>query len=122
MKRGLVVDKSAVIRMIAGRILGMLRFQSEEVDGQAKALAICERLMPNVILVDGTRPSAETLNFLRTVRNMPGGKETKIIYCAMENDEMAIGRALRAGADDVLFKPFDRRSMQEKFEDVGLLS
>jgi two-component system chemotaxis response regulator CheY len=122
MKRGLVVDKSAVIRMIAGRILGMLRFQSEEVDGQTKALAICERLMPNVILVDGTRPSAETLDFLRTVRNMPGGKETKIIYCAMENDEMAIGRALRAGADDVLFKPFDRRSMQEKFEDVGLLS
>jgi hypothetical protein len=27
---------------------------------------------------------------------------------------------LRAGADDVLFKPFDRRGMQEKFEDVGL--
>lgn len=122
MKRGLVVDKSAVIRMIAGRILGMLRFQSEEVDGQAKALEICERLMPNVILLDGTRPSAQTLDFLRTVRNMPGGRETKIIYCAMENDEMAIGRALRAGADDVLFKPFDRRSMQEKFEDVGLLS
>ena len=79
MKRGLVVDKSAVIRMVAGRILGMLRFQSEEVDGQAKALEICQRLMPNVILVDEGRLGAETLNFLRTIRNMAGGKETKIM-------------------------------------------
>ncbi|MGO8740091.1 response regulator [Rhodoblastus sp.] len=122
MKRGLVVDNSAVIRMVAGRILGMLRFQSEEVAGHAKALERCERSMPDVILVDAGRTRVETLDFLRTLRNMPGGKETKIIYCAMENDEMAIGRALRAGADDVLLKPFDRNSMQEKFEDVGLFA
>jgi two-component system, chemotaxis family, chemotaxis protein CheY len=122
MKRALVVDDSAVIRMVAGRILGLLRFQSEEVDGRAKALAICERLMPDVILLDGGKPSPDTLEFMRTIRNMPGGKEAKILYCAIDNDPMAIGRALRAGADDVLFKPFDRGSMQEKFEDIGLLS
>ena len=122
MKQGLVVDNSSMIRMVAGRILGMLRFQSVEVGGREEALAVCEASMPDVILLDGARPSGSTLDFIRTVRNMPGGKDAKIIYCAMENDEMAVGRALRAGADDVLFKPFDRRSMQEKFEDVGLLS
>ncbi|MCI4680211.1 response regulator [Rhodoblastus acidophilus] len=122
MRRGLIVDDSAVIRMVAGRILGLLHFQSEEVDNRAKALAICERLMPDVILLDGGRPGAETLDFMRTIRRMPGGEATKIIFCATENDPMAIGRALRAGADDILFKPFDRRTMQEKFEDVGLLA
>jgi len=108
--------------MVAGRILGVLRFQSVEVEDREKALAVCERSMPDVILVDDARPPSSTLEFIRTIRNMPGGKETKIIFCAIENDSMAIGRALRAGADDVLFKPFDRGSMQEKFEDVGLLS
>ena len=63
MKRGLVVDNSAVIRMVAGRILGMLRFQSEEVDGPAKALERCERSMPDVILVDGARTRVEIAGF-----------------------------------------------------------
>ncbi|HUO53105.1 MAG TPA: response regulator [Rhodoblastus sp.] len=121
MKRGLVVDDSAVIRLVAGRILGLLHFQSDEVEDGAKALAACERIMPDVILLDGSMPRTDTLEFLRTLRRMPGGGAPKIIYCATENDPMVIGRALRAGADDVLFKPFDRRTMQEKFEDVGLL-
>lgn len=120
MKKGLVVDDSAVIRLVAGRILQLLKFESAEVEDSAKALAICEKSMPDVILLDGSKPRADTLEFLRTVRRLPGGVAPKIIYCVTENDEMLIGRALRAGADDVLFKPFDRRSMQEKFEDVGV--
>jgi two-component system chemotaxis response regulator CheY len=121
MKRGLVVDDSAVIRLVAGRILAQMRFESAEVEDGAKALASCERLMPDVILLSGNMPRNDTLEFLRTIRRMPGGRAPKIILCAMENDPMVIGRALRAGADDVLFKPFDRRTLQEKFEDVGLL-
>lgn len=121
MKRGLIVDDSAVIRTVAGRILQLLRFETTEVEDHAKALSICERSMPDVILLDGDGRRGDTLEFLRTIRRMPGGEGAKIIYCAIENDEMLIGRALRAGADDVLFKPFDRRTMQEKFEDVGLL-
>jgi two-component system chemotaxis response regulator CheY len=122
MKLGLVVDDSAVIRLIAGRLLGMLHFESAEVADGAKALALCEKSMPDVILLDGGARGANTLEFLRTIRRMPGGGRPKILYCAMENDEMLIGRALRAGADDILFKPFDRRSMQEKFQGMGLLN
>jgi two-component system chemotaxis response regulator CheY len=122
MKRGLVVDDSAVIRMVSGRILGLLHFQSVEADDGAKALQICEQQMPEVILLDSSMPSADPLELLRAIRRLPGGDTTKIIFCATENDPMVIGRVLRAGADDVLFKPFDRRGMQEKFEDIGLVA
>jgi len=122
MKRGLVVDDSAIIRLVASRLLETLHFESAEVADSAKALALCEKSMPDLILLDAGRGDANTLEFLRTIRRMPGGDRLKILYCATENDEMLIGRALRAGADDILFKPFDLRSMQEKLKDVGLRS
>ena len=51
---------------------------------------------------------------------LPGGGRPKIIFCATENDPVVIGRALRAGADDVLLKPFDGNALREKFENLGL--
>ena len=122
MKRGLVVDDSAVIRMVSSRILGLLHFQSSEADTGAKALEFCAKQMPEVILLDATLPRVDSLELLRSIRRMPGVDATKIIFCATENDPMLIGRALRAGADEILFKPFDRRAVQEKFEDVGLVA
>ena len=121
MKQGLVVDDSAVIRKVASRILELMQFESAEAGNGREALELCGQAMPDVILLDWSLPQTDTIEFLRTVRRLPGGQGSKIIYCATENDPVAIGRALRAGADDVLLKPFDHRALQEKFEDVGLL-
>ncbi len=121
MKRGLIVDDSAVIRNVASRILELLHFSSSEAENGAKALEFCARSMPDVILLDWRLPGTETREFLRALRGLPGGDEPKIIYCATENDPLAIARALRAGADDVLLKPFDHRGVQEKFEENGLI-
>lgn len=121
MKQGLIVDDSAVIRKVASRILELLRFESNEAEDGAKALEQCAQLMPDVILLDWSLPNTDTLEFLRKVRRLPNGSIPKIIFCATENDAMVIGRALRAGADEVLFKPFDHNSVRMAFEDVGLI-
>ncbi len=121
MKWGLIVDDSAVIRNIAGRINELLNFSSSEAENGAKALELCARSMPDVILLDWRLHGTETREFLRALRGLPGGGEPRIIYCATENDPLAISRALRAGADDFLLKPFDHRAIQEKFEENGLI-
>jgi two-component system chemotaxis response regulator CheY len=120
MKYGLIVDDSAVIRKIGRLILDRLGFESAEAADAADALDQCARLMPDVILLDWSLPASETLATLRALRRLPGGDAAKILYCATENDPLAIGLALRAGADAVLFKPFDRRAVQEKLAAVGL--
>jgi two-component system chemotaxis response regulator CheY len=122
MKQGLVVDDSAVIRKVASRILELLHFETVEADDASKVLERCSQSMPDVILLDWAMPQTDSVELVRTVRRLPGGANTKIIYCATENDPMMIGRALRAGADEFLLKPFDRRTMQEKFEDIGLIA
>jgi two-component system chemotaxis response regulator CheY len=122
MKQGLVVDDSAVIRRVAGRILELIGVASAEIDDGKKALEYCGAAMPDVILLDWNMPSTDSIELVRKLRRLPGGDKVKIIYCATENDAMLIGRALRAGADDVLLKPFDHRAVQEKFEDIGLIA
>ena len=121
MKRGLIVDDSAVIRKVAARILDLMHFSCASAETGAKALEICAASMPDVILLDWKLPQTDTLAFLRALRGLAGGGEPKVIYCATENDSAAIGRALRGGADDVLLKPFDQRAIQEKFLENGLL-
>ena len=121
MKYGLIVDDSAVIRKVGRRILDMLGFDSAEAADAAGALEQCANLMPDVILLDWSLPAGDTLAALRTLRRLPGGDSAKIIYCATENDPLATSVALRAGADDILFKPFDRCAVREKLESVGLI-
>ena len=121
MKQALVVDDSAVIRRVARRLLETLRFASVEAEDGAAALYLYAEKKPDLILLDWAMPGVDSIDFLRNLRKLPGGDQPKILYCATENDELLIGRALRAGADDVLFKPFDRTSLQEKLEDVGLI-
>jgi two-component system chemotaxis response regulator CheY len=51
---------------------------------------------------------------------MPGGEKPKIVFCTSEHDVSQIARAMHAGADDFIMKPFDRESLQSKFEGLGI--
>ncbi len=120
MKQVLVVDDSPVIRKIARRILeGMHLRTSEAADGR-QALAACSFLMPDAIFVDSSMPVLDGYEFLRELRRMPGGDKPKIVFCTSEHDVSQIARAMHAGADDFIMKPFDRELVQAKFESLGV--
>ncbi|GMA78303.1 hypothetical protein GCM10025880_47200 [Methylorubrum aminovorans] len=42
-----------------------------------------------------------------------------MLFCTTENDVGAIARALHAGADEYIMKPFDRDIMIAKLDQVG---
>ena len=46
--------------------------------------------------------------FLRNLRRMPGGDQPKVVFCTTENDVAHIARALHAGANEYIMKPFDK--------------
>ena len=121
MKQVLVVDDSPVIRKTARRILEGLHFQTAEaVDGK-QALGACSFLMPDAIIVDWSMPVLDGFAFMKQLRRMPGGEKPKILFCTTEYDVAQIARAMHAGADDVLMKPFDRDIVRTKFEDIGII-
>ena len=121
MKYCLVVDDSSVIRKVSRRILEDMRFRVSEAENGEKALDMCRAEMPDVVLLDWNMPVMDGYEFLTQVRQIPGGDEPKIIFCTTENDIAHISRALEAGANEYIMKPFDKDIVAAKFQDAGII-
>jgi two-component system, chemotaxis family, chemotaxis protein CheY len=121
MKQILVVDDSTVIRKVARRILEGMNFQTVEAEDGRKALNACSFFMPDAILLDWNMPKMDGYEFLRALRRLPGGDKPKVVFCTTENDVAHIARALHAGANEYIMKPFDKDIVEAKFQEVGLI-
>jgi two-component system, chemotaxis family, chemotaxis protein CheY len=121
MKTCMVVDDSSVIRKVARRILEGLDFRIVEAEDGQQALDQCRSGLPDAILLDWNMPVMDGYEFLKALRRMPGGDKPKVVFCTTENDVVHIARALHAGANEYIMKPFDREIVEAKFQEVGLL-
>jgi two-component system, chemotaxis family, chemotaxis protein CheY len=121
MKTCLIVDDSSVIRKVARRILEELEFQIAEAENGEEALEACRRRLPDAILLDWNMPKMDGYDFLRLLRRLPGGDRPKVVFCTTENDVAHIARALHAGANEYIMKPFDKEIVEAKFQEVGLV-
>jgi two-component system chemotaxis response regulator CheY len=121
MKTCLVVDDSSVIRKVARRILEDLQFKIGEAADGEEALNACRQGMPDAILLDWNMPVMDGLEFLQRLRKEPGGDKPLVVFCTTENDVGHITRAMRAGANEYIMKPFDRDIVESKFAEVGLI-
>jgi two-component system, chemotaxis family, chemotaxis protein CheY len=121
MKNCLVVDDSSVIRKVARRILEGLQFQISEAEDGEQALDVCRQRMPDAVLLDWNMPKMDGYEFLRVLRRMPDGDRPKVVFCTTENDVAHIARALHAGANEYIMKPFDKEIVEAKLQEVGLI-
>lgn len=121
MKTCMIVDDSSVIRKVARRILEGLDFEVSEAEDGVQALDLCRQQLPSAVLLDWNMPKMDGYEFLRALRRLPGGDGPKVVFCTTENDVAHIARALHAGANEYIMKPFDRDIIAAKFQEVGLL-
>lgn len=121
MKRCLVVDDSRVIRKVASRILEDLGFEIAEAEDGQKALDQCGTVMPDVIILDWNMPVMNGLEFLLELRRSPGGDAPKVVFCTTENDIDHITKAIEAGANEYIMKPFDKEILEGKLAAVGII-
>jgi two-component system chemotaxis response regulator CheY len=77
--------------------------------------------MPDAVLLDWNMPVMDGLDFLVELRKLDGGDDPKVIFCTTENDVAHIAKAIRAGANEYIMKPFDREIVEAKFQEVGLI-
>ncbi|PZP55214.1 MAG: two-component system response regulator [Micavibrio aeruginosavorus] len=121
MKTCLVVDDSRVVRKVALRIAEELGFATAEAEDGQKAYEYCLEKMPEAIILDWNMPVMSGIEFLERLREMPGGDYPKVVLCTTENDISHIQRAMMAGANEYIMKPFDKDIVQGKFIQIGLL-
>ena len=115
----LIVDDSRIIRKVARRILEDLAFEVQEAADGAEALEACVAAMPDVVLLDWQMPIMDGMTFLSRLRELPGGREPKVLFCSVETRADRIAEALSAGADEYVMKPFDGEILQSKLAEEG---
>lgn len=122
--RCLIVDDSSVIRKVTRRILERMKADVDEAENGQAALEMISQQLPDAIIVDWHMPVMGGLEFLNALRQS-GATATKkpfIIYTTTENDPVDISRALAAGADEFVLKPYTSEAIEAKFYEAGITS
>jgi two-component system, chemotaxis family, chemotaxis protein CheY len=114
----LIADQSDVVRKVGKRILSAMDFDVSEASGFESAVLQCIQALPSILIVDGGMEGA--IDLITYVRSLPGGAKTRIYYCVVTADlkKMMVGK--RAGADDFLLKPFDRKTLNSVFSGMAV--
>ncbi|MCC7125880.1 MAG: response regulator [Acidobacteria bacterium] len=115
----LVVDDSRAMRLILTRMLHEFGFTvTEAVDGR-DALG---RLRPDMrlVLVDWNMPEMNGLEFVQQMRRDAQYAGTKVMMVTTETEMGQVTRALEAGAQEYVMKPFTREVMLDKLRVLGL--
>ena len=121
MKHCLIVDDSRVIRKVSRHIVESFEFEVTEAENGQDALVQCGEAMPDLILLDWNMPVMNGIEFICELRRLNNGGQPKVVFCTTENDVAHIARALHAGANEYIMKPFDKEIVEAKFQEVGLI-
>lgn len=113
MRRLMIADGSDVVRKVGKRILSGMGFMVYEASNSLEALVRCEAELPNILIIDAGLEGA--LKLIGNIRRLPNGPSVRIYYCVVEADLKKMMAGKRAGADDFLLKPFDRKILTSVF-------
>jgi two-component system, chemotaxis family, chemotaxis protein CheY len=121
--RALVIDDSKAIRIILRRLLGELGFEVVEAADGRQALERLAELQPapELVLVDWNMPEMNGLEFVREVRGAGGNDDLTMVMVTTETESSQVVRALAAGANEYVMKPFTRDVLVDKLSLLGLV-
>lgn len=121
MKDCLIVDDSKTIRRIVSSIMEGFEFRCREAENGVMARDECEKSMPDLIMLDWNMPVMSGIDFIQTLRSMQNGASPHVIFCTTENDIGFVERALMAGCDEYIMKPFNREIVGLKLAQLGII-
>ncbi|MGE4298438.1 MAG: SpoIIE family protein phosphatase [Desulfovibrionaceae bacterium] len=106
----LVVDDSRTMRMTLSRFLGE-HYVVEQAENGQQAIALYEACTPDILLLDINMPLVDGFGVIEHIRATRGDQDTFILMLTAEEERSLKPRALNLGANDFLYKPFDRTEL-----------
>jgi two-component system chemotaxis response regulator CheY len=120
MLTALIVDDSRTVRMILGRIMKEIGFQVREAGNGREALErLVESGKPDLILVDWNMPEMGGYDFLVEFRAQPANAGVPVMMVTTEAEIEQVTKALEAGANEYVMKPFTRDIIVDKLALLG---
>ena len=118
--QALVIDDSRAVRLLVGNIL---REQGFEVCDAGHGQEGLEKLQENpeisLVLVDWNMPVMDGLEFIQAVRKQRAWDGVRIVMVTTETESEQVQRAITAGANEYVMKPFTREVLVAKLSLLG---
>lgn len=123
MKLVLVVDDSRAMRMILSKTLAESGFEVRQAGNGKEALDVLDREAGSIglILADWNMPEMSGIELVEAVRNRPDWSHIRIVMVTTETEIEQMTRALVAGADEYVMKPFTREVVEDKLRLIGAI-
>lgn len=121
--RALVIDDSRAMRSILGQILKQFGFEvTEAVNGRDGLDRLRQLGHPEVVLVDWNMPEMNGYEFVQAVRGDASYQQMPLLMVTTETEMEQVSRALHAGVNEYVMKPFTRDVIREKLAIMGVLA
>jgi DNA-binding response OmpR family regulator len=111
----LVVDDDPDVRALVSTLLGRAGYLvTEAPDGRAALKALYSQ-RPDLVVLDVNMPDLDGWATLERIRDL---SDVPVVMLSARGEELEKVRALRAGADDYVTKPFGRQELLARVESV----
>lgn len=105
------VEDEKNIRELTVYALNQAGLEAKGLASDAEFRRACAERIPDAILLDIMLPDADGLDILARIRRTPGLSRVPVMMLTAKDSELDKVRALDAGADDYLAKPFGMMEM-----------
>src|SRR3954470_15974706 len=121
--RALVIDDSRAVRAFIRPILRELNVEVVEAgDGREGLDRLREFPDTELVLVDWNMPEMDGLEFIRTVRADRAYDAVRIMMVTTETEQEQVIRALDAGANEYVMKPFTKEILVAKLSLLDVIA
>jgi two-component system chemotaxis response regulator CheY len=119
----MIVDDSRAMRSLLRKILQENGFEvvAEAENGRDALDKLNQLSFIDLTLLDWNMPIMNGYELLCEVRKQDKWKEMRVMLVTTETEASQILRALDAGADEYLIKPFVKEALRDKLNVMGLL-
>ena len=119
----LIIDDSRAMRAILKRILTKLNFKTSEAGHGLEGLQrLSEHDDISICLVDWNMPEMNGYEFVKAVRSDAKNKDLWLMMVTTETEMSRVVKAMAAGANEYVMKPFTDDVITEKLRLLGLVA
>jgi two-component system chemotaxis response regulator CheY len=115
-----VIDDSRAVRLLVGDILREQGFDVVAAGhGQEGLVRMQENPEIRLVLVDWNMPVMDGLEFIQAVRRVRAWDEVRLVMVTTETESEQVERAITAGANEYVMKPFTADVLVAKLSLLG---
>ncbi|MFK7994922.1 MAG: response regulator [Granulosicoccus sp.] len=119
----LIIDDSRAMRAILKRILTKLDFKTSEAGHGKEGLErLAEHDDISICLVDWNMPEMNGYDFVKAVRSDKANADIWLMMVTTETEMSRVVKAMAAGANEYVMKPFTDDVIVEKLRLLGLVA